>query len=170
MVETRRAFQSRGNRFRLHVGEGNPQTKKRAPCGDIAAQPHHLDEFKPVCQAFGFRRMMGTLPRGSEITVTQAMTIVCYIAVSAETRTSVAELAPTVADATERCCAGRIAGLLAEGGGGRSDALIHGTCPLAAGLHSADSHDGRDDGVDFLGRSLLIRLFIAGRILVDADV
>jgi hypothetical protein len=75
------------------------------------------------------------------------MTIVCYIAVSAETRTSVAELVelvPTVADATERCCAGRIAGLLAEGGGGRSDALIHGTCPLAAGLHPADSHDGHE--------------------------
>jgi hypothetical protein len=98
------------------------------------------------------------------------MTIVCCIAVSAETRTSVAELAPTVVEATERCCAARIAGLLAEGGGGRSDALIHGTCPLAAGLHSADSHDGRDDGVDFLGRSLLVRLFIAGRILADADV
>jgi hypothetical protein len=104
-------------------------------------------------------------------------TIVCYIAVSAETRRSVAEvvptvaeLAPTVADATERCRADRIAGLRAEGGGGRSDALIHGMCPLAAGLHSADSHDGRDDGVDFLGRSLLIRLFIAGRILADADV
>src|SRR6202022_4289935 len=30
--------------------------------------------------------------------------IVCYIAVSAEARTSVAELVPTVADATERCC------------------------------------------------------------------
>ena len=123
-----------------------------------------------VCQAFGFRRMMVSLPMGSEITV-------CCIAVSAETRTSVADLAPTiaesaptVADATERCCAGRIAGLLAEGRSGRSDALIHGTCPLAAGLHSADSHDGRDDGVDFLSRSLLIRLFIAGRILVDADV
>jgi len=116
-----------------------------------------------VCQAFGFRRMMVSLPTGSEITV-------CCINVTAETRTSVAELAPTVADATERCCAGRIAGLLAEGGGGRGDALIHGTCPLAAGLHSADSHDGRDDGVDFLSRSLLIRLFIAGRILVDADV
>jgi hypothetical protein len=64
---------------------------------------------------------------GSEIAVTQAMTIVCSIAVWAETRMSVAELvptvaksAPTVADATERCCAGRIAGLLAEGGG-RSD-------------------------------------------------
>jgi hypothetical protein len=77
--------------------------------------------------------------------------IVCYIAVTAETRTSVAELVPTVAklaptvvDATERCCVCRIAGLLAEGGGGRSDALIHGTCPLAAGLHSADSHDGRE--------------------------
>jgi hypothetical protein len=115
-----------------------------------------------VCQAFGFRRMMVSLPTGSEI-------IVCCITVTAETRTSVAELAPTVADAAERCCAGRIAGLLAEGGG-RSDALIHGTCPLAAGLHSADSHDGHDDGVDFLSRSLLIRLFIAGRILVDADV
>ena len=106
---------------------------------------------------------MVSLPTGSEITV-------CCINVTAETRTSVAELAPTVADATERCCAGRIAGLLAEGGGGRGDALIHGTCPLAADLHSADSHDGRDDGVDFLSRSLLIRLFIAGRILVDADV
>ena len=35
---------------------------------------------------------------------------------------------------------------------------------------SADSHDGRDDGVDLLGRSLLVRLFIAGRILADADV
>ena len=30
-------------------------------------------------------------------------TIVCYIAVSAETRRAVAELVPTVADATERC-------------------------------------------------------------------
>jgi hypothetical protein len=72
------------------------------------------------------------------------MTLVCCIAVSAETRTSVAELAPTVADAAERCCAGRIAGLLAKGGGGRSDALIHGTCTLAAGLHPADSHDGHE--------------------------
>jgi hypothetical protein len=51
-----------------------------------------------------------------------------------------------------------------------SHTRIHGTCPLAAGLHSADSHDGRDDGVDFLGRSLFIRLFIAGRILAGADV
>ena len=97
-------------------------------------------------------------------------TIVCYIAVSAETRTSVAEWAPTVADATERCRADRIAGLLAGGGGGRSDALIHGTCPLAASLHPADSHDGHDDGVDFLSRTLFIRPFIAGRILADADV
>src|SRR5580692_11638286 len=87
---------------------------------------------------------MVSLPRGAEITVTRATTIVCCIAVSAETRTSVAELAPTVADATERCCAGRIAGLLAKGGGGRSDALIHGTCTLAAGLHPADSHDGHE--------------------------
>src|SRR2546421_3486187 len=128
-----------------------------------------------VAESRRTKRMVG-LPRGSEIAVTQAMTIVCCITVSAERRTSVAELAPTVAklvptvvEATERCCAGRIAGLLAEGGG-RSDALIRGTCPLAAGLHSADSHDGRDDGVDFLGRSLFIWLFIAGRILADADV
>jgi hypothetical protein len=56
-----------------------------------------------------------SLPRGSEIIVTQAMTIVCCITVTAETRTSVAKLAPTVADATERCCAGRIAGLAQEG-------------------------------------------------------
>lgn len=61
----------------------------------------------------------GSLSSSSEITVTQAMTIVCYAAVSAETRTSVAELVRIVADAAERCCAGRIAGLLAEGGGGR---------------------------------------------------
>ena len=60
--------------------------------------------------------------------------------------------------------------LFAEGGGGRSDLSYTETCPLAAGLHSADRHDGRDDGVDLLGRSLLIRLFIAGRILADADV
>jgi hypothetical protein len=42
-------------------------------------------------------------------------------------------------------------------------ALIDGTGPFASNVHSADSHDGRDDGVDFLGRSLFIRLFIAGR-------
>ena len=133
-------------------------------------------EFKPHLPGVRLSQDDGRLAEVSEINVTRAMTIVC-IAVSVETRTSVAELvptvaesAPTVADATERCCAGRIAGLLAEGGGGRSDALIHGTGPFAAGLHSADGHDGRDDGVDFLGRSLLIRLFIAGRILADADV
>jgi hypothetical protein len=32
--------------------------------------------------------------------------------------------------------------------------LSYETCPLAARPHSADSHDGRDDGVDFPGRSL----------------
>jgi hypothetical protein len=77
LVETRRAFQSRGNRFRLHV--------KRAPCGDIATQPHHLDEFKPRLADAAFTgapatddhepppsrrtRRMVSLPRGSEITV-----------------------------------------------------------------------------------------------------
>jgi hypothetical protein len=155
------------------------QLKRLSDLGDQFEECQATVDFKTchpqlnssrVCQVFGFRSMMVSLPRGSEITKTQAMPIVCCIAVSAETRTSVAELAPTIADAAERCCAGRIAGLLAEGGGGRSDALIHGTCPLGAGLHSADRHDGRDDGVDFLGRTLLIRLFIAGRILADADV
>jgi hypothetical protein len=45
MVEARRAFQSRGNRFPLHVGEGNPQTTKRAPCGDIAAHGACTDDM-----------------------------------------------------------------------------------------------------------------------------
>ena len=45
MVEARRAFQGRGNWFRLHVGEGNPQTTKRAPCSDIAAHGACTDDM-----------------------------------------------------------------------------------------------------------------------------
>ncbi len=138
-----------------------------------------------VCQVFGFRRMMVSLPRGAEITVAQAMTIVCCISVSAEMRTSVVELVPIIADAdaAERCCAGRMPDSLRRAAAAEAmqdqidtldhqqvAGLIHGNRPFASNVHAADGHDGRDDGVDFLGRSLLIRLFIAGRILADADI
>jgi hypothetical protein len=55
-----------------------------------------------VCQAFGFCRMMVSLPRGSEITVTQAMTFVCCIAVSAETRTPTKAMRMTPLQASTR--------------------------------------------------------------------
>ena len=58
------------------------------------------------------------------------MTIVCCITVSAETRTSVVELVPTIADAAVSASPVVVPELLAEGGG-RSDALIHGNYPLA---------------------------------------
>ena len=45
LVQARRAFQGRGNWFRLHVGEGNPQTTKRAPCSDIAAHGACTDDM-----------------------------------------------------------------------------------------------------------------------------